>query len=154
MNQHELISKITDNDFHLGGSRRMAQLYPDLVKVGDSTDWDFYCADTTINRKLLVSWGFRRVDLKNRNYCDDLLVDIYKHDELNVEALVRFDIDVYKRAFESITGEQFVKFIWKSSPHVTVYDKPKFRNNVCMFLNSLFKLAAYQGEEHANFLTF
>jgi|SRR2546426_10161068 len=95
----EAAQALLDRGFHLGGSRRMAQKYPSQVVINDDTDWDFYCDNTIEKRVLLAGLGFKELECENRNYWDDLLVDIYKHPKLPFEVLIRKDVDVYAQQY-------------------------------------------------------
>ena len=135
-----LVDQLKQAGFRLGGSRRMAEKYPDRVIVSDLADWDFYCDDTQANRDFLTANGFHLVQADNRDYWDDLLVDMYKHASQPVEVLVRKDVELYSRSFESIPCDDFVHGLWKSSPHVSQpLHMPTFRAGVCDYFNRLFK---------------
>lgn len=136
----KLIEQLKSEGFRLGGSRRMAEKFPDQVKVGDGTDWDFYCADTPDNRAFLGANGFRLVEADDRTYWDDLLIDMYRHESLPVEVLVRSDVGLYSRAFESVSAGDFVRKLWKSSPLIDWRKTSPggFKENVCAYFNTLF----------------
>ena len=126
------------SNFGLGGSRRMAAKYPELIKISDNTDWDFYCSDTAANRDYLDSLGFAKIEAENRNYWDNLLLDIYKHPTENIEVLIRSDRELYQQCFESIEGQVFYDKLWKSAPHQLGSHKNRFRQQVCSYFNDLF----------------
>ena len=135
---NDLIQKMKDNKFYLGGSRRMAEKYG--FSVNENTDFDFYCEDTLNNVSFLIENGFKKIEAENRNYWDDLLIDMCKHDIFPVEVLIRKDVYLYKKAFESISQDMFCSYIWKSSSLVNVQNKAQFREKICNFFNALFKL--------------
>lgn len=139
-----VISDLFDAGFKLGGSRRMAEKYPDDVKIGPDTDWDFYAEDTKSNRDFLAANGFERLECPNKNYWDDLLVDIFKHHELPIEVLLRNQVSVYSETFEGISAQFFINKLWKSSP-VRDQDVPQaaFKDSVCKTLNKLFRVNGY-----------
>lgn len=137
---NELVKLLIDSgNFHLGGSRRMNQKYPDKIKINSDTDYDLYCADTESNRNLINLYGFIKVDLVNRNYCDNLLVDMFKHPNYDIDVLIRSDVNLYKRVFESIEPDTFIYKLWKSSPKRD-HDIPKslFSAMVCSYFNCAF----------------
>lgn len=134
-----LLAGLSQAGFRLGGSRRMAEKYPDQIIISEETDWDFYGGDTPENRSFLTTNGFRKVEAKQRDYWDSLLLDIYKHTEFPIEVLIRSDVDLYSCAFESITPHDFINKLWKSSP---LRDKNEclneFKGKVCGYFNRLF----------------
>src|SRR6266436_3305295 len=77
----------------------MSQKYPSQVVINDETDWNFHCDNAIEKGVLLAGLGFTELECENRNYWDDLLVDIYKHPKLPFEALVRKDVDVYAQKY-------------------------------------------------------
>jgi len=94
----------------------MAEKYPDRIKVGVDTDWDFYCENTVNNHLIMRALGFEKIDAKNRSYFDNLLIDIYNHQRFDIQILTRCNIECYSRAFESIDADTFIGRLWKSSP--------------------------------------
>lgn len=140
-----LIEEIRSTGFGLGGSRRMAEKYPAQIMVGADTDWDFYCEQSEDKVAFLCARGFAKIEAANRNYWDDLLVDIYKHSDFPIEVLIRRDIDVYRSAFEALSAEVFIDKLWKSSPKADPDKcKSKFRNEVCSYFNGLFRLHGFK----------
>jgi hypothetical protein len=117
----------------------MAEKYPEAVAVSESTDWDFYGCDSEENRRFLVERGFQKVEAENREYWDDLLLDIYKHQAHPIEVLIRSDVSLYSCAFESVSAEEFVNKLWKSSPKTDPgISRSEFRGRVCDYFNRLF----------------
>lgn len=147
--EYKMALRLMMSNFHLGGSRRMASKYPDIIQIAGQTDWDFYCSDTKGNRDYLISLGFELVQCDQRNYWDNLLLDIYKHPILNIEVLIRSDVELYSMAFESISGEVFYNKLWKSSP-VNNRDKAAFRQEVCCYFNELFRNVRTKKETQPN----
>lgn len=143
-----LIEKLKANGFYLGGSRRMAEKYPAQIIINDETDYDFCCNDTPENRKFLDDNGFIKKECENRDYWDDLLVDMYDHAEFPIEVLIRESVTIYKSAFEALSAEVFMERLWKSSPLANP-DIPRqfFRINVCDYFNGMFRLHGYQGNK-------
>jgi hypothetical protein len=135
----ELIDTLKERGFRLGGSRRMAEKFPDKIQVGPETDWDLYGEDSEENRALLASIGFALVDAPNRDYWDNLLVDMYQHPDQAVQVLLRSDVECYTAAFESIDAETFIDRLWKSSPKRDWrLSKQHFLAIVCDHFNRLF----------------
>lgn len=127
--------------FKLGGSRRMAEKFPDKFPNPLKADWDFYGQDTADNRAFLTKHGFVVVPAENRTYWDDLLVDIFKSDmHPDIEVLLRSDADGYSRAFESIPVDEYINRLWKSAPHINTQHKLPFRASVCAYFNALFNI--------------
>lgn len=137
----EVVLQLVTNSFRLGGSRRMAEKYPEHVSVTDTTDYDFYCSDTQENRYLLESIGFYLVKADIREYWDSLLVDIYKHGVYPIECLVRKDIELYSKVFEGISVDDYRFRLWKSNPAAPVNDISAFRASVCQWFNYSFERA-------------
>ncbi len=135
----DLAKKLIEMGCLLGGSRRMAEKYPDKVKVTDETDWDFYIDDDSEHRTNLENLGFVLQECPNRDYWDMLLNDMYKHPLYDIQVLIRNDLALYTRAFESIDADTYVNELWKSSP---VRDhrisKLQFAAKVCAYFNNLF----------------
>lgn len=135
----DVVGMLLTAGFKLGGSRRMAEKYPDQIKVGPDTDWDFYGENCSHTRAALKALGFSAIEAPNRDYWDDLLVDIFKHDTYPIEVLLRNEVDIYSAAFESISAERFMGELWKSSPCRTDgLTKIQFSASVCAAFNRLF----------------
>lgn len=142
---NSLIDELTAAGFGLGGSRRMAQKYPSQIAISDETDWDLYGSDTPENRQLLIDKGFYLVDAADRTYWDDLLADMYKHQEFPIEVLIRKSASIYKSSFESLSAEVFMERLWKSSPMRDVnICKAQFSIQVRDYFNGIFRLHGYQ----------
>lgn len=91
--------------FYLTGSRYFS---PESVD-SDSTDWDFFCEDSTSNRRILDSLGFRETtDLHRKIYRDIDLRGLY---EMEVEEVARVNIDV--QIVENIQGRLLIRKILK-----------------------------------------
>ncbi len=117
----------------------MAEKFPDKIQVGPETDWDLYGVDSEENRAILLSLGFSLVDAPNRDYWDNLLVDMYQNNEQDVQVLLRSDVKCYTAAFESIDAETFLNCLWKSSPkRDRQLSKQQFSAIVCDHFNRLF----------------
>ena len=144
---------LLDNEFYLGGSRKMAQKYPQQITVTEETDWDFYCANTIERRIFLGQLGFEKVEAENRNYWDDLLDDIFKHPSLPFEVLIRKDVEIYRSSFDALSAEVFIDRLWKSSPKAHPEIKTNhiakgiFRQEVCNYFNCIFKLHGWVNPE-------
>lgn len=126
--------------FYLGGSRRMAELYPDKIKVHDNTDYDFYCGGINAENKIkfLTSNGFERVKAEDKTYWDSLLVDIYINRKYRIDCLIRSNVDTYKKAFDSIDPDDYALRLWKSNPEHPVKNMAAFRAGVMAWFNCLF----------------
>lgn len=125
-------------DFHLGGSRRMAELHPSKVHVKASTDWDFYATDSRELRRWLEARGFEKSDHSGYE-ADTEVMAIYQRD--GIDALLRRDALFYKSVFEAIPVHFYRSHIWKSSP--------KFRGDrdeIMTIMNTLFSVGrAFHG---------
>jgi hypothetical protein len=142
--------------FRLGGSRRMAQKYPDRVTVKAETDYDLYCPNEPEFVEVMKAHGFSEVAWQHHNYWDDMLIGIWKsEDNPEIEILVRKDVEKYTQAFEIISADMYVKYLWKSSPlrDNNIAD-PIFCNGVKHFFNSLFQLVGFHFEGTQNDLPF
>jgi hypothetical protein len=139
---NEVVQQLIGNAFRLGGSRRMAEKYPEKVVIHDGTDYDFYGSDTAENRCLLESVGFNWVKATNKNYWDDLLIDIYKHGIYPIEVLIRKDVELYSKVFECISADDYAFRLWKSNPACPVNDMEAFRASVCEWFNYAFRRAS------------
>ncbi len=147
MSTTELVEKLRGRNFYLGGSRRMAEKYPDKIAqyIKPSTDWDFCCIDTKENREVLEHLGFILQPRNGERYWDNLLVDMYKHPEQPVDVLIRHDVKIYADAFESLSPEVFINTLWKSSPTRNPNEPLSyFRDRVSKYFNGLFRLHGYQ----------
>ncbi len=130
----------------------MAAKYPEKIKITEETDWDFYCDDTMEKRILLGQLGFVKKDCPNRNYWDDLLIDIFDHPTLPFEVLIRKDVAIYKSAFDSLSAEVFVDRLWKSSPQANPnLCKAAFRQQVCNYFNGIFALHGWKNNNDFDF---
>jgi len=139
MNLETLIEKMKLYGFELGGSRRMAEKFPEYIKLSDSTDWDFYCSNDDKYHDFLNDNGFMKLDTPNHDYWDDFLLEIWKHEEFAIEVLIRTDVNSYKNVFESITPGNFIDNLWKSAPHLKGgINKSQFKANVCARFNQMF----------------
>lgn len=146
-----ILESIKSNGFKLGGSRRMAEKYPDHLTLAPDTDWDFYAQDTKENRKWLSANGFEAVTANDRTYWDNLLCDIFMNSQQpNIEILLRSDVDGYSRAFESIPADEYVNRLWKSAPHIKTVHKSAFRASVCAYFNVLFLIYGAKRQEGNN----
>jgi len=135
-----MVRALFDRGFRLGGSRRMAQKFPDAVVIGPHTDWDFYGDESHANHNLLQMMGFGLLDCPNRDYWDDLLVSMYQHPTMPIQVLLRSDTETYTSAFESIDSTTFVTKLWKSSPLLLDYmSGGHFKETVRAYFNELFR---------------
>lgn len=140
-----LADELISLGFRLGGSRRMAQKYPEQVKVSEDTDYDLYCPDDPKFIEAMTARGFHELNCQHHNYWDDMLLAIWKNDARpEIEILVRKDIEKYTQAFESIGADMYVKYLWKSSPlRDNNISDPIFCEGVKNFFNSLFRLVGF-----------
>lgn len=112
-----------DHKFYLGGSRRMAERDPKVIKINAlGTDYDFYITYTKEVYEFLTGIGFR-VSASSYKYLDDNaeLVMYYSNGPFeNIQVVLRKDAEVYHRMFENISPEFYRDNIWKSGPnHLT-----------------------------------
>lgn len=146
-NTIELVEKLRGRNFYLGGSRRMAEKYPDKIAqyIKSNTDWDFCCIDTKDNRQFLTDNGFEMCNPYGRSsYWDDLLIDMYKHPLHPIDVLIRHDVKVYSSAFEALSAEVFLERLWKSSPLRNPRQPVEcFRKEASKYFNGLFRLHGY-----------
>jgi len=98
--------------FYLGGSRRMAEKYPDLIHVNQTTDFDFNAQHSDETIHVLKSLGFEQ-KFGSDSYIDDQAVTFWSYGLVTV--ITRKDINTYIKAFESIRVEDYLWFHWKSS---------------------------------------
>ena len=147
----ELIEVLRQRGFRVGGIQRMAEKFPDKIQVGLETDWDLYGEDSEENRASLASLGFAVVDAPNRDYWDNLLVDMFQHPDHDVQVLLRSDVECYTAAFESIDAETFIYRLWKSSPKRDYrLSRQHFSAIVCDHFNQLFnEFGLYKSERYA-----
>ena len=150
MNKDKLIQILLEHpQIHLGGSRYFNKLDPELIKITDDTDWDFYCEDDYEIEKFLEDHGFEEVynfhndDWENTkiltNYSnkltelceedgytihkgDDLLISIFKHPKYHIDVLTRSNVDKYKAVINKITPAVFYQYLG-SLAHINVKEK-------------------------------
>ncbi len=134
MTERELVEVAKLNGFRLGGSRRMAEKFPAHISVHETTDWDIYCDNSQQSINFLNEQGFIKVEAADRSYWDDLLLDIYKHPQLKIEALIRSDKNLYSTAFESISVGEYIDKLWKSAPYGCAF----VQEQICQYFNNLF----------------
>lgn len=142
---NRVITDIRNRGFvvYLGGSRRMAELHPADVQVASSTDYDFYA---TYSESLFdyldqsQDWEVS-IDPVTKPYpCDDEVVKIVVHLDLDIQLVLRKDAEFYRSVFEAIPPEYYTTYLWKSSPSCT---NPKA---ITPTFNALFAVARAQGE--------
>ena len=139
------VEEFLGQGFRLGGSRRMNQKFPDQVALKDDTDYDLYCPNEPVLIEAMKAKGFSEVQCQHHNYWDDMLIAIWKCEtHPQIEILVRKDVEKYTQAFEIISADMYVKYLWKSSPlrDNNIAD-PIFCDGVKQFFNSLFKLVGF-----------
>lgn len=109
------VEQLLQNGFLLTGSRKMAEMYPGVIEVKRSTDYDLYAQSNKSNHEFITNMKFynKRV---NEQYADDQVAGIYTHDDLNIDIILRNNAQKYKRVFESISAFHYIEYLWKSSP--------------------------------------
>lgn len=109
--------------FNLGGSRYF--LHREMLDIPSGTDWDFYTNDSPKNHKLLNDLGFEQTYSNQSNMYDgdDWLLGIYKHEEYNIEVLIRINVEDYKKIMENIPFEFYRDYLWKSGPNYPIRDQ-------------------------------
>lgn len=128
---------LNTDGFFLGGSRRMNEMYPDKIIIDpDKTDYDFYIDYNPTLADFCYNLGFRRKNIPIQ-YTDNLCVSVLSYD--NIQVCIRVKVDVYHRVFESLTPEEFMTKVWKSSPlRDPDVDVTTFRAQVREYLNRKF----------------
>ena len=81
--------------------------------------------------------GFDLID-ENSKYFDDLLLKIFKHSTYNIDVLIRKDVEIYKKCFESIGLFDYKYRLWKSNPQIPIDNKDAFKASVGAYFNYLF----------------
>lgn len=140
-NEEKLVKSLLLTGFRLGGSRRMNQINPEVVPIKDDTDWDLYAQDTQRNHLILRSYGFQLQPAPRRNYWDNLLSEMYKHPDYNIEVLLRTDMEHYTYCFDSIDPQYFRDHLWKSAPGRSslLSETENFRAKVQRYFNQIFR---------------
>lgn len=132
MDAATIIKVLDEKGFYLGGSRRMAQKYPDRVIIRSSTDYDYNGQDGDDAEKLLKALGFKPMHGAG-NYNDDQAFSFWKNGKVTV--ILRENLNLYKKAFELVDIDAYLHRFWKSSPHLKVpFSKEQTRD----YFNCLF----------------
>lgn len=112
--------------FHLGGSRRMAEIVTEkkskvIVTISPTTDYDYYATWSSAIASYLMQNGFQETYFtchsgnSPQGYeADTEVEEIFYHD--NVQVVLRKDASLYYDIFESIDPEFYVEYLWKSGP--------------------------------------
>lgn len=103
----------------LGGSRRMAQKYPASVIINEeTTDWDFYTSAKNTDHYfdlIKEGWEIRW----SHSYADSVHLATLTHKKYpNIQIGLKTDDEIFQTAFESITEEEYLNIVWKSSPRL------------------------------------
>lgn len=125
--------RLMDMGFTLGGSRRMAQKYPQRVIPKADADWDLYVSWSLDALRTLKMLGFYEKSV-DRNYRDNSAAEIWEHKSLRVQVVLRINTDRYREMFESLTVGEYLR-IWKSNPDCPVENLPAFYAMVREFIN-------------------
>lgn len=118
--------------FYLGGSRRMAEKYPDLIFPKWDADYEYNVQHSDEATRLLSLIGEKQKG--SMKYNDDQAVDFYILDG-GVSVVTRKNLDVYIKAFEMVDPQDYISFLWKSSPGLT---QPFSRDLTRQHFNKLF----------------
>ena len=111
-----MINKIlSDNSFHLSGSRFMNKLYPYDVILSDGTDWDFSAQYSPELTKKLLDMGFKEKTFKGEKYKCNQSVCLYEYE--NIDVVLRRNIQTYLEAFETMPLYDYLTKVWKSSKY-------------------------------------
>lgn len=130
----DLAGKLIDRGFYLGGSRRMAEKYPEFVFVTEKTDYDFNVQHSDDVQDYLDELGFVKDERDDFGYKDNQAMEFWSKG--NVTVITRKDVDIYKKAFESVTCDEYIRQHWKSSDYLDdKFDKLKTMD----FFNKKFK---------------
>lgn len=105
-----------------GGSRRMAEKYPTLIHLKPSTDYDFYIQDTVENRNKLSQY-ISGTFIDTHGYGDIDAACIFLLGDCQV--VLRHDAAKYNSMFESLSGEFYRDYLWKSGPNKPSKDQIK-----------------------------
>ena len=125
----------SDFYFYLGGSRRMAQKYPDKIIINESTDYDYNTQHNDSVVAYLISEGFLP-QYGNPEYKDDQAVCFFTNGSVSV--ITRENIEVYEAAFEMVSAQDYLDYHWKSSHCLKApFNKIRTRD----FFNNLFTIA-------------
>ena len=94
------------------------------IRLKPETDWDFATADNQDVRTFLSSNGFfvkkTYGDAQRANPYAAMDINsklIFKHKDYPIDCVIKHDMDVHHRIFDTITPEFYVKHLWKSGPH-------------------------------------
>ena len=105
----------------LCGSRSFAMRYPEIIKVNEDTDWDFYAKDTPQMRKWLEDNGFSACAAAHLAYADDDTLGIFTKtldDGTSVEVTLRKDPARYSFVLRNLISPTYYRdYLWKSGPN-------------------------------------
>jgi acetolactate synthase regulatory subunit len=139
-----VITDIRNRGFavYLGGSRRMAELHPADVQITVATDHDYYATYSESLFEYLdksQDWELSIDPVYAPYPCDDEVVKIMVHLDLDIQFVLRKDAEFYRSVFEAIPPDFYTTYLWKSSIHCT---NPKA---IMPTFNALFAVAHAQG---------
>ena len=118
---------------YLGGSRFMAKKYPKIISVTAHTDHDFYIQDSPAIRQLLKELGGQEHTYATPPYCDDDCNAIYLFPIDGCQVVLRKNAYAYNKMFDTIDGEFYRDYLWKSGPN-----KPQ-REQIKAIINQLLR---------------
>lgn len=110
----KFITEMIDLKFVMGGSRYMAEKFPEDIKVSDNTDYDFNCANKPEYLNWMTDNGFKQHEYA-KGYCDVNCHSVWIHSLYDIQVIVRNDIDAYGMVFKNMTPSFYKRFVWKSS---------------------------------------
>jgi hypothetical protein len=138
----EIIKTLRERGFLLGGSRDMALRFPEAVKVGPLTDWDFNGQYTEKAVDILVQLGFF-VGFFSKSACgyrDNQVEEIFRHEHHPIQVVLRKDIFLYQTVWKGLDAQTYVEKIWKSAPSRGGKKADKaFYQEVTDYFNAKFK---------------
>lgn len=105
----------------LCGSRGFAMRYPEIIKVNDDTDWDFYAKHTPQMCKWMEDNGFSACAAAHLAYADNDTLGIFTKtldDGTSVEVTLRKDPARYGFVLRSLISPTYYRdYLWKSGPN-------------------------------------
>lgn len=101
---------------YLGGSRRMHQRDIDgIIRVDESTDYDYYMTYSQEAHELLVKRGWNSTGTKSHYYDSEALLILEKD---NHQIVLRRNAEFYNQVFERIPVKFYHNYLWKKNPGV------------------------------------
>ena len=118
----ELASVLVQQGFHLCGSRYFNAKEPSAVPINSTTDWDFCGQDGVETVEFLIRNQFVTKAGPDSPYTDNTAEMVLTHATLNVQVVLRSNIDQYMAMLDSIAVDFYVGAMWKSGPSAPSHD--------------------------------